>query len=121
MAAIAQPGAITVSCPDPESLAEFYARATGWQKIFSSDTAAYLAGQNGMRLGFVKIDGYAPPAWPEAAHRLHIDFSVEDLDKAEAELVNLGAVKPEYQPGEGKWTVLLDPAGYPFCITTMAG
>ncbi|GAA3117975.1 hypothetical protein GCM10020254_76140 [Streptomyces goshikiensis] len=65
--------------------------------------------------------GTRPSAWPEAAHRLHIDFSVEDLDKAEAELVDPGAVKPEYQPGEGKWTVLLDPAGYPFCITTMAG
>ncbi|MEU5397686.1 VOC family protein [Streptomyces sp. NPDC005963] len=119
MAAIAEPGAVTLNCPDPESLAEFYARATGWQKIFSSESAAYLAGQNGMRLGFVKSDGFEAPTWPNATSRVHIDFSVADLDKAEAELVALGASKPEVQPGAGKWTVLLDPSGYPFCITTM--
>ncbi|MFE3599915.1 VOC family protein [Streptomyces sp. NPDC059096] len=120
MAAITQPGAITLSCPDPESLADFYARATDWQKIFTSESAAYLAGENGMRMGFVKIDGFKAPTWPDAAHRVHIDFSVTDLNKAEAELLELGATKPEDQPGEGKWTVLLDPVGYPFCITAMA-
>ncbi|WP_432055928.1 VOC family protein [Streptomyces sp. bgisy022] len=120
MTAIAEPGAVTLSCSDPASLADFYAAATGWQKVFSSESAAYLAGSNGMRMGFVRIEGFEPPSWPEARNRVHLDFSVADLEKAEAELLALGADKPEEQPGEGKWTVLLDPAGYPFCITSMA-
>lgn len=117
MTAIAEPGAITFNCPDPESLADFYAQATGWQKLFSSETAAYLGGQNGMRMGFVKSEDFAAPSWPQADSRVHVDFSVADLDKAEAELLALGATKPAEQPGAGKWTVLLDPAGYPFCIS----
>lgn len=29
-----------------------------------------------------------------------------------------GAIKPDFQPGEGRWTVLADPEGHLFCITT---
>jgi hypothetical protein len=34
-------------------------------------------------------------------------------------LLELGAAKPDFQPGEDRWRVLLDPAGHPFCITTL--
>ncbi|CAM5319660.1 VOC family protein [Streptomyces hirsutus] len=90
MTAIAEPGAVTLSRSDPESLAEFYARTTGWQKIFSSESAAYLAGRNGMRMGFVRIEGFEPPSWPEAGNRVHLDFSVPDLEKAEAGAAGAG-------------------------------
>ncbi|TXJ72992.1 VOC family protein, partial [Streptomyces lavendulae] len=45
---------------------------------------------------------------------------VDDLAAAERRLLELGATKPEFQPGKERWTVLLDPAGHPFCITTLA-
>ncbi|CAM5229617.1 VOC family protein [Streptomyces hirsutus] len=102
MTAIAEPGAVTLSCSDPESLAEFYARTTGWQKIFSSESAAYLAGRNGMRMGFVRIEGFEPPSWPEAGNRVHLDFSVPDLEKAEGGgLLALGAGRTEGSPTDG--------------------
>jgi hypothetical protein len=33
-----------------------------------------------------------------------------------AELVAAGAKQPEFQPGDGAWVVLTDPAGHPFCL-----
>jgi hypothetical protein len=44
-----------------------------------------------------------------------LDLSVEDLDAAEERVLALGAVKPDFQPGE-TWRVFADPAGHPFCL-----
>ena len=43
---------------------------------------------------------------------------VDDLDAMEELALELGAVKPDHQPGDGRWRVLLDPAGHPFCLTS---
>jgi len=45
---------------------------------------------------------------------------VHDLNHAEAQLVELGATKPDAQPGGERWHVLTDPAGQPFCLTINA-
>ena len=42
---------------------------------------------------------------------------VPDLDEAEAEVLEIGATKPEHQPGT-TFRVFLDPAGHPFCLCT---
>jgi hypothetical protein len=47
-------------------------------------------------------------------------LGVDDLDAAQARLLALGAVEPTVQPEPDRWRVLLDPAGHPFCITTLA-
>ncbi|MGA9311577.1 MAG: VOC family protein [Pseudonocardiaceae bacterium] len=36
-----------------------------------------------------------------------------------AEVVALGATSAEHQPRPGRWRVMLDPAGYPFCLSSM--
>jgi hypothetical protein len=36
-----------------------------------------------------------------------------------AEALALGAAKANTQPSPDRWRVLLDPAGHPFCITTL--
>jgi hypothetical protein len=30
-------------------------------------------------------------------------------------MLELGAAKPEFQPGGDRWRVFTDPAGHPFC------
>jgi orotate phosphoribosyltransferase len=45
--------------------------------------------------------------------------AVSDLDKAERLAVAAGATKAAEQPTPGSWRVLLDPAGHPFCVTTL--
>ena len=40
---------------------------------------------------------------------------------AEAACVQLGATRPEHQPGGDRWRVMLDPAGHPFCLALWQG
>jgi Glyoxalase-like domain len=94
--------------------------ATGLGTHPKSD--ADFAGLNrddGFFLGFQRVDDYRAPTWPDQTvpQQLHICFSVEDFDEAEALLLELGAGKPDHHPGGGKWwRAFTDPAGHPFCL-----
>ncbi|MEV6261219.1 VOC family protein [Streptomyces sp. NPDC051784] len=114
--------AITLDCPDPTALAAFYQQATGLEPHPRSDADfAGLNREDGLFLGFQRVEGYRPPCWPGQAvpQQLHICFRVsESLDVAEARLLELGAGKPDHQPLGDKARVLTDPAGHPFCIVT---
>ena len=46
---------------------------------------------------------------------MHLDVDVDDLDIAEAAVLELGATKHGHQPGT-TFRVFLDPAGHPFCL-----
>ncbi|MQA98324.1 MAG: VOC family protein [Streptosporangiales bacterium] len=119
MTAIGSLVAFTIDCPDPEALARFYERALGMETIYSDEHAVYLAGE-GLRLGFQKVDEYAPPDWPgqERPQQIHLDLAVTDLAGARERLAALGARDAAHQPGGDAWHVMLDPAGHPFCLTT---
>ncbi|WP_321572628.1 VOC family protein [Parafrankia colletiae] len=45
---------------------------------------------------------------------------MDDLEGAVAEAVGLGATVAAAQPDPVRWRVLFDPAGHPFCLTTVA-
>ncbi len=113
-------GAVTLDCPDPRALAEFYRQMTGWEVVHTSDDYVYLAGDHAIRLGFQRIADHPRPSWPDDAKQFHLDFSVPSIPEAEARLLELGAAKPEFQPGGDMAVVLTDPAGHPFCITDMS-
>ena len=63
------------------------------------------------------VTDYTPPQWPgqQVPQQMHLDVIVDDLDAAEAAVLELGATKPEHQPGT-TFRVFLDPAGHPFCL-----
>ncbi|UXY40483.1 VOC family protein [Streptomyces albidocamelliae] len=112
--------AITLDCPDPLALAAFYQQATGLEPHPKSDADfAGLNREDGLFIGFQRVDGYRAPRWPDQTvpQQLHLCFDVVDLDEAEARLLELGAGKPGHQPHEAtRARVLTDPAGHPFCI-----
>lgn len=113
--------AITLDCPDPPALAAFYQRATGLElHPESGPDFAGLRGEGGLLIGFQRVDDHRAPQWPDQTvpQQSHLDFDVEDLDEAEAELLRLGAAKPDHQPNEARWRVLTDPAGHPFCLVS---
>ncbi|WP_030682506.1 VOC family protein [Streptomyces cellulosae] len=121
MPAQMQLSAITLDCPDPLALAAFYQQATGLELHPKSDAEfAGLNGENGLLLGFQQVDGYRAPSWPDQTvpQQLHICFKIdEDLDEAEARLLELGAGKPDHQPHDAaRARVLTDPDGHPFCL-----
>ncbi|MEU0071015.1 VOC family protein [Streptomyces sp. NPDC006332] len=113
--------AVTFDCPDPAALARFYGEVLGLPVVFSTDHFVLLGQEGGAGLGFNRLDDYRRPTWPDPSQekQAHIEVGVDDLDAAEAHLLTLGAVKPESQPDPDRWRVLLDPAGHPFCISTL--
>ena len=69
-------------------------------------------------MGFQKIDNYQQPTWPTGGlpQQAHIDFHAKDLDVTETQLLEIGAIKAEFQPKPHRFRIYLDIAGHPFCI-----
>jgi hypothetical protein len=109
--------AVVLDCPDPRKLATFYAGVTGWSVEYDEPEWVTLNTGASLRVCFQENPDFVPPAWPDPTgpQQVHLDFSVEDLDDAERQVMELGAIKPDYQPGE-TWRVFFDPAGHPFCL-----
>jgi glyoxalase superfamily protein len=106
-----------LDCAEPKALAEFYLQVIDGELLFEDETFSFIGRRGQVNLAFQRVDGYAPPAWPDDTKHAHLDYRVPDVKGAEAALLAIGARKPEFQPGGDAWTVLLDPAGHPFCIT----
>ncbi|GAB2977027.1 VOC family protein [Saccharothrix stipae] len=107
---------ILLDSADPAKLAEFYAAATGWPSTYADDDFVYLGDGGAVQLGFQRVAGYQGPSWPDDRKHAHLDFAVDDVGTTVATLLDLGAGKPDFQPGGEKWTVLTDPEGHPFCV-----
>jgi len=121
-----------IDCPDPIALAYFYSAVTGLKvnvpPASNKDDVVWVElkdSQNETKLAFQKIPNFRPPTWPEGdtPQQSHMDFFVDDLDLVEKEVLKLGAIKTEFQPGSPvepneiyEFRVYLDPAGHPFCL-----
>jgi catechol 2,3-dioxygenase-like lactoylglutathione lyase family enzyme len=114
--------AVTLDCPDPRSLASFYRGFLGGHLTASNDDFVVLTLPGAaMRLDFQRVTNSAAAPWPSptAARRLHLDFVVDDLDEREQRVSALGASRADSQPGGGRFRVMVDPAGHPFCLATV--
>ena len=121
-----------IDCADPINLANFYSSITGLKVDVTTENTdsnivwVELKDNQGIpKLAFQKVANYKAPTWPEGPipQQLHLDFAVKDLDETEIELLKIGAVKTEFQPGSPisndystEFRVYLDPEGHPFCI-----
>ncbi|MGI5125565.1 VOC family protein [Pseudonocardia sp. CA-107938] len=116
---IARPWGVTLDCPDPLQLAEFYQRIGGGRIVSATAVFAHLQ-LDGMSVGFQMDPDHRPPTWPDPAvpQQCHLDFSTPDLDTAQARAVAAGAVLSPHQPEPDVFRVLIDPAGHPFCLST---
>ena len=114
---------VVLDCLDIEALSDFYVRMLGWKR--KSAFADWIDTQHpdgGIKIGFQQDLEYVPPAWPESPpaqqQMAHLDFSVfskAEMEEAVARAMACGARKAETQYDE-RWTVMIDPAGHPFCF-----
>lgn len=113
---------VDFDCPDPAELARFYGNALGLPVVYSSDDFILLGREGSPGLGFIRVADYRRPTWPDPsqAKQAHIELGVDELDAAQARMLALGAVEPPVQPHPDQRRVLLDPAGHPFCISTLS-
>jgi hypothetical protein len=120
MAPIARLAAVSLDCPDPKGLATFYQALLDVEVMFESEDFIALKGA-GIYLTTQRVEEHRAPDWPEALipKQLHLELAVDDLDAAEGAALAVGATKATAQPSPELWRVLIDPAGHPFCITTL--
>jgi hypothetical protein len=114
--AIARFPSLVIDCPDPAALANFYGTMLDWKVVVSPGWAEARA-EYGQCICFQQVESPSRPAWPgqDVPQQMHLDVIVDDLDAAEAAVLDLGATKHEHQPGTS-FRVFLDPAGHPFCL-----
>jgi len=117
---MARLGAVSLDGDDPKSLADFWRHLLELEIMFESEDFVALKGA-GVFITTQRVANHQPPDWPETMvpKQIHLEIAVTDLVAVEARAVELGAVKSRTQPNPDVWRVLHDPAGHPFCLTTM--
>ncbi len=109
-------------CRNADGLSNFYVKLLGWEKVLSGDGWAGLRSPYGWILAFQEVEEYVPPVWPwergEQQQMAHIDFLVDNLDEAVTHAIKCGAKKCDIQYFDTS-TVMFDPEGHPFCLSTV--
>jgi catechol 2,3-dioxygenase-like lactoylglutathione lyase family enzyme len=103
---------LVLDCPDPRSLARFYARLLDQPITYDSDDFVVVAASDrSSGLAFQRALGHRPPTWPapDVPQQMHLDVMVEDPEGAGTQVLQLGATRLD---GD----VYADPAGHPFCL-----
>ena len=113
---------VYLDAPDPVTLAHFYRDLLGWEIAGAGpDWATMGVPGTTSYLAFQREASYERPTWPAAPGQqqmmMHLDIGVRDLGSAVEDALALGAELPDHQPQDDV-RVLLDPAGYPFCLYT---
>lgn len=117
----------TLDCKEPHELARFYAALLKWEIMFIDEewVCVYAPGTNQgtyPNILFQRNSEYNPPVWPEEPEAqqqmAHIDFAVNDLEKAVQHAIHCGATIADKQ-FSNDWRVMFDPAGHPFCLCQM--
>jgi Glyoxalase-like domain len=111
---------VTLDCAEPRALAEFWAAMLGGTIVFTTPQAVGVRSDAGL-IAAMTVPDYRPPTWPDSdvPKQIHLDLAVDDLDAAVAEAIRCGATPATTQPAPEARRILFDPAGHPFCLTTM--
>ena len=105
---------VTFDCADPGRLAQFWAKATGYEIEQQDQEMATLSPGGGDRpkLLFIKV-----PEPRTVKNRVHLDVGVPDVEAEAVRLIGLGATRGASHRGHGfYWAVMADPEGNEFCI-----
>jgi catechol 2,3-dioxygenase-like lactoylglutathione lyase family enzyme len=121
---------VTLDCPEPRELAEFYRRLLGWTYAQGHETPdpagddwlVLLPPRGGTRLAFQRSDAPVIP-WRQNA-RVHIDVAVPELAHAHDHFLACGAhplTGPPEREGhpDDPYRVYADPVGHAFCATRL--
>jgi Glyoxalase-like domain len=112
-------GSVALDCDDPRALVACWAVMLGSE--IAVEFEAFCAVElDALLLITVRAPDHRPPQWPNGTPKqFHLDVAVADLDEAERRALAAGATKAADQPNPDRWRVLLDPAGHPFCVTSL--
>ena len=109
---------VVVDTPDPRKLAEFYAEVLGATVVSDQPNWVAIADKDGRRVAFQTAPEYQPPRFPDphGSQQMHLDIAVDDVDKAEQQVLALGATRVLDAEEDDQFRVFRDPAGHTFCL-----
>jgi predicted enzyme related to lactoylglutathione lyase len=115
---IPQFDSVTLDCPDPLALAQFYGALLDWpapEHAVDGDYVTLESPSGGTALTFQPDPAYLAPSWPERTvpQQMHLDLYVDDLDVGEQRAVAIGARLITTTP---TFRVFADPVGHLFCL-----
>jgi catechol-2,3-dioxygenase len=107
---------VSIDCPDGAALARFYAELLGMEVTYEGPEGAMLSRDGQPAVMFQNVPAYTAPRWPDPAHpqQFHLDVEVTDVERAEQQVLALGATR--LPGGGGTFRVYADPVGHPFCL-----
>ncbi|WP_235926137.1 VOC family protein [Actinokineospora pegani] len=108
---------MVLDCREPRSLADFYARLLGGTIKAEDDTWVVVTDPEGRRLAFQQAPDHRAPEFPDprGSQQFHLDVVVDDVEAAEAAVLELGATHVQSMD-EDQFRVYRDPAGHTFCL-----
>jgi catechol-2,3-dioxygenase len=126
---IGQLANVVIETRDPRALARFYSELLG-MPVSREDTDWVDIGEpSGTMLSFQLAPEHQPPRWPDPASSMqyHLDIAVDDIERAEEQVLALGAARLPWgsaeevaqglrPAGESGFRVYADPVGHPFCL-----
>jgi hypothetical protein len=105
---------VTFNCADPQSLAGFWAAASGGE--VTADWGEFVL-VDARPLGLPFLGFQRVPEPKQGRNRVHLDLHAEDRTAEVRRLEGLGArVVEEHEMPGLVWTVLADPEGNEFCV-----
>jgi predicted enzyme related to lactoylglutathione lyase len=107
---------ITLDCPDPASLSDFWAAAVHAARVEVGPRYATVYPPDGVGLCPIVLQRVPEPK--QGKSRVHLDLYVDDFLAEADRLVALGATRigPSITEQGETWVVLADPAGNEFCV-----
>jgi hypothetical protein len=116
--------AVVVDCHDPEQLAQFWANALRWRSTRRNEGEFQVGDPDA---GEVSLYFMNVPEPKVVENRLHLDVLADGPMEVEVDrLIELGAdlvqvrQDPDSFDNPDSWTVLTDPEGDEFCVTSTA-
>ena len=105
---------IVIDCADPETLAEFWAEALGYDKLGLFENYYVLAAGNREHPPVI-LQRVPEPKTGKA--RIHFDLRVSDIEPEAKRLEGLGARRIDIGQGDDPgWITMADPEGNEFCV-----
>src|SRR5689334_24093801 len=85
-----------VNQPDPR-----WSRGGGWATLHTG----------GLVLALQRVEDHQSPRWPDPARpqQFHLDLGVKDLDRAQEDVLKLGASLLDEGDGKRSWRIFADP------------
>jgi predicted enzyme related to lactoylglutathione lyase len=106
---------VTIDCLDPDRVARFWSALLGREPGPSRDGWVYLGERGDARPRLV----FQPVPEPGTGKvRIHLDISVDDIDRAITEVVDLGGrfTGERHYYDQGVVVVMADPEDHEFCL-----